>query len=438
MALLLSSPPSLLTKNPNTQTLPFFPKPHSLSFSLLPKLPILSSLRFHSTFFEPLSASSTDDYVTGDSPSEITDEWGEKSAPEIEPPPSKLPDADPPGDEDEWGGGVEVGAVEPPSSSKLRGDSTSEITDEWGEKSAPEIEPPPSKLPDADPPGDEDEWGGGDAVGAAVAAGDVGRGERGEAEIEPPSSSKLPDAGVNGSAAAAAVEEEDDEVAGLKRRLVDMVYGTDFGFRASTETRAEVLELVTRLEASNPTPAPTGAAEILDGNWVLVYATFSELLPLLAAGTTPLLKVKSICQAINTSSLTIENSTNLSSPFATFSFSASATFEIRTPTTIQVEFKEGSLQPPAIKSTIDLPKKVDILGQQIDLSPVQQSLNPLQEAVASIARAISGQPPLKIPIPGGREKSWLLITYLDKDFRISRGDGGLFVLAKEGSPLLDQ
>lgn len=111
-------------------------------------------------------------------------------------------------------------------------------------------------------------------------------------------------------------------------------------------------------------------------------------------------------------------------------------------TTLQVEFKEGSLQPPAIKSTIDLPKKVDILGQQIDLSPVggivQQSLNPLQEAVASIARAISGQPPLKIPIPSGRDKSWLLITYLDKDFRISRGDGGLFVLAKEGSPLLDQ
>ncbi|KAE9445402.1 hypothetical protein C3L33_22700, partial [Rhododendron williamsianum] len=294
---------------------------------------------------EPLSASSTDDYVTGDSPPEITDEWGEKSAPEIEPPPIHP--------------GTRTSGAE-------------------GSQSGRE------------------------------------------------------------NAAAAAVEEEDDEVAGLKRRLVDMVYGTDFGFRASTETRAEVLELVTRLEASNPTLVPTGAAETLDGNWVLVYTAFSELLPLLAAGTTPLLKVKSICQAINSSSLTIENSTNLSSPFATFSFSASATFEIRSRTTIQVEFKEGSLQPLEIKSTIDLPKKVDIAGQQIDLSPVQQSLNPLQEAVASIAHAISGQPPLKIPIPRGREKSWLLITYLDKDFWISRGDGGLFVLAKEGSPLLDQ
>lgn len=261
-----------------------------------------------------------------------------------------------------------------------------------------------SRFPDADPPKGEDDFGG---------------------------------VGVNGSAVEAAAEEK-DEMEGLKRRLVDMVYGTDFGFRASTKTRAEVLELVTQLEALNPTPAPTEAPEILDGNWVLVYTAFSELLPLLVAGTTPLLKVKTICQAINTSNRTIENTTNLSSPFATFSFSASATFEVRTPTTVQVEFKEGSVQPPEIKSIVDLPNKVDIFGQQIDLSPVLQSLNPLQEAVASIARAISGQPPLKIPIPSGREKSWLLTSYLDKDFRISRGDGGLFVLAKEGSPFLNQ
>lgn len=87
---------------------------------------------------------------------------------------------------------------------------------------------------------------------------------------------------------------------------------------------------------------------------------------------------------------------------------------------------------------VDLPGEVDIFGQKISLSPLQQTLNPIQEAVANISQAISGQPPLKLPIPGERTQSWLLITYLDKDFRISRGDGGLFVLAKEGSPLLYQ
>ena len=105
---------------------------------------------------------------------------------------------------------------------------------------------------------------------------------------------------------------------------------------------------------------------------------------------------------------------------------------------LQVEFKEGTLKPPEIKSSVNLPENLDIFGQTINLSPLQQPLGPLQEAVASIARVISGQPPFKVPIPGERTKSWLLITYLDKDLRISRGDGGLFVLAREGSPLLDQ
>lgn len=103
---------------------------------------------------------------------------------------------------------------------------------------------------------------------------------------------------------------------------------------------------------------------------------------------------------------------------------------------MQVEFKEGSFKPPEIKSRIDLPENVDIFGQKINLSPVQQSLGPLENAMAGIARTISGQPPLKVPIPGERSKSWLLTTYLDNDMRISRGDGGLFVLVKEGSSLV--
>ncbi|KAH7514946.1 hypothetical protein FEM48_Zijuj11G0144000 [Ziziphus jujuba var. spinosa] len=194
------------------------------------------------------------------------------------------------------------------------------------------------------------------------------------------------------------------------RALVDTVYGTELGFRAWLEVRAEVLELVNQLEATNPTLAPTQAPELLDGNWVLLYTAFSELLPLLAAGTTPLLKVDKITQAIDTSGLTIVNATTLSGPFATFTFSASASFEVRSPSRIQ----------------------------RINLSPLQQTLNPLQEAVGNISRVISGQPPLKLPIPGERTKSWLIRTYPDEDFHISRGDGGFLVLVKEGSPFLYQ
>ncbi|CAK9187299.1 unnamed protein product [Ilex paraguariensis] len=284
--------------------------------------------------------------------------------------------------------------------------SPSTFVDEWGEKAEPEAKPS-TKLSDSDPPKDEDEWGG---VGVESGNGSAG--------VE-----------VSGA---------DDKLWELKKALVDTVYDNDFGFRASLEVRAEALELVTQLEAANPTPAPTEAVEVLDGNWVLLYTAFSELLPLLAVGTIPLLKVERICQEINTGSLTIENSITLSSPVASFSFSASASFEVRSPSRIQVQFKEGTLKPPEIKSSVDLPESIDLFGQKINLSPARQVVNPLQDAVAGIARSISGQSPLKIPIPGERAASWLLVTYLDKDLRISRGDGGLFVLAKEGSPLLDQ
>ncbi|KAL6979899.1 hypothetical protein U1Q18_021555 [Sarracenia purpurea var. burkii] len=401
MALLASVPP-LLFKNPNPtpRFSPFrHPKTYSLPFRLLPNFttanPRFPTIRFYGASDDKFSGESSPDEDSA--PAGVVDEWGERAEPEVDPV-TKLSDTDPPKDEDEWGRG---GVGEPKG-----------VVDELGERAEPEFEPA-TKLSDSDPPKGEDELG-------RVGVGDGGYVMSG-----------------NGSATAATAT-ADDKLTELKRCLVDTVYGTDLGLRASAEVRAEVSELVNQLEAANPTPAPTEATEVLDGNWVLVYTAFSELLPLLAVGSTPLLKVERIGQTIDTSILTIENSTALSSPFATFSFSASATFEVRNPTRLQVEFKEGTLQPPELKSSIDLPENVNIFGQRINLSPVQQSLNPLQEAVANIARAISGQPPLKVPILGEQTKSWLLITYLDKDLRISRGDGGLFVLAKEGSPLLDR
>ena len=60
----------------------------------------------------------------------------------------------------------------------------------------------------------------------------------------------------NGTAAQVAEEDDNNKLADLKRCLVDTVYGTEFGFRAGAEVRAEVLELVNQLEALNPTPEP--------------------------------------------------------------------------------------------------------------------------------------------------------------------------------------
>uniref|UniRef100_A0A7N0UKC8 Plastid lipid-associated protein/fibrillin conserved domain-containing protein n=1 Tax=Kalanchoe fedtschenkoi TaxID=63787 RepID=A0A7N0UKC8_KALFE len=128
-------------------------------------------------------------------------------------------------------------------------DSKFNIVDEWGEKAEPEPESAYTNFTDRDPVKDEDEWG----------ADDFGNGRVTEAVAE---SVK--------EVAESVKEVADERIGDLKRALVDTVYGTNLGFGANVEVRAEVLELVSQLEAANPTPAPVEAAELLGGNWVLV------------------------------------------------------------------------------------------------------------------------------------------------------------------------
>lgn len=65
------------------------------------------------------------------------------------------------------------------------------------------------------------------------------------------------------------VAELEPETEKLKKALVGSFYGTDRGLKATSETRAEIVELITQLEAKNPTPAPTDALTLLNGKWIL-------------------------------------------------------------------------------------------------------------------------------------------------------------------------
>nr|KAJ0191177.1 hypothetical protein LSAT_V11C800438830 [Lactuca sativa] len=67
-----------------------------------------------------------------------------------------------------------------------------------------------------------------------------------------------------------------------------------------------------------------------------LYTAFSELLPLLALGITPLLEVEKICQQISATTLTINNSITFSTLFATFTSISSANFEVRSTSRIQM------------------------------------------------------------------------------------------------------
>ncbi|KAJ4975415.1 hypothetical protein NE237_000521 [Protea cynaroides] len=230
---------------------------------------------------------------------------------------------------------------------------------------------------------------------------------------------------------------EPSEVDKLKKALVDSFYGTERGLSASSETRAEIVELITQLEALNPTPAPTEALTLLNGKWILAYTSFVGLFPLFSRGILPLVKVEEISQTIDSENFTVQNSVQFSGPLATTSFITNAKFEIRSPKRVQIKFDEGIIGTPKLTDSIETPESVDVLGQKIDLTPFRGLITPLQDTASSVVKTISSQPPLKIPISNTNAQSWLLTTYLDDELRISRGDGGsVFVLVKEGSSLL--
>ncbi|MQM02240.1 hypothetical protein Taro_035013 [Colocasia esculenta] len=248
------------------------------------------------------------------------------------------------------------------------------------------------------------------------------------------------------SGLAAAVAEEEPvpapaevEIGELKKQLKELLYGTNRGLRASSETRAEIVELITQLEARNPTPAPTEALSLLNGKWILTYTSFVGLFPLLASDRLPqLVKVEEISQTIDSEAFTVQNSVRFAGPLATTSLTTNAKFDVRSPKRVQIKFEEGIIGTPQLTDSIVIPEKVDFLGRSIDLSPFKGVITPIQDAASSVAKTISGQPPLKIPITSTNAQSWLLTTYLDSELRISRGDGSsVFVLIKEGSALLD-
>ncbi|XVF26114.1 hypothetical protein REPUB_Repub13aG0272000 [Reevesia pubescens] len=227
------------------------------------------------------------------------------------------------------------------------------------------------------------------------------------------------------------------EIESLKKALVDSFYGTDRGLKASSETRAEIVELITQLEAKNPTPAPTEALPLLNGKWILAYTSFPGLFPLLSRGQLPLVKVEEISQTIDAESLTVQNSVQFSGPLASSSISTNAKFEVRSPKRVQIKFLEGIIGTPQLTDSIVLPENVEFLGQKIDLTPIKGLLTSVQDTASSVAKTISNRPPLKIPLSNSNAGSWLLTTYFDEDLRISRGDAGsVFVLIKEGSALL--
>lgn len=229
-----------------------------------------------------------------------------------------------------------------------------------------------------------------------------------------------------------------ETVGSLKSTLLDALFGTERGLTAKGETKAKINEVITQLEAQNPTPSPTGAVELLTGSWKLVYTSNSELIAALALSRLPFVTIGDITQKIDGPALTAENRVQISVPFSRTAFSTTASLEVRSPSRLQVKFEQGIIHTPELLEDIDIPSTISVMGQTIDVSNVAAALKPLQssvrDVVAQLGSLISQQPDLKIPIAGERTQTWLLTTFLDKDTRIMRGDrGSVYVLVKDVS-----
>lgn len=232
---------------------------------------------------------------------------------------------------------------------------------------------------------------------------------------------------------------EEMSIEDIKLVLLDSFWGTERGLNASSDTRAEINELITQLEARNPTPMPNEAQDKLSGTWKLAYTSNSELIGLLALGRLPLVTVGDITQMVDGTKMSVENKVQLSWPLAKTSLAASADFEVRSPKLLQIEFKRGQIATPELISDLHLPSSLEVMGQTVDLSPLATAFAPLEQPLNSLVSAaaslLSGLPDLKFPIPknaNGKTSTWLLNTYLDTDLRITRGDlGSVFVMVKE-------
>jgi len=192
----------------------------------------------------------------------------------------------------------------------------------------------------------------------------------------------------------------------LKTDLIAMLADKNRGLRANRAEQQSILTAVAAVEITNPTPLPLAAPDLLGGDWRLLYTTSSGLLNL---GRLPLAQLGQIYQCIRPATSSVYNIAEIQSlPYLSSLVSVVAKFQPIADRRVQVNF---------VRSIIGL-----------------QSLLGYQSPAAFIDRISSPQPLLAIDLPINRpnRESWLDITYLDEDLRISRGNqGSIFVLTKD-------
>jgi len=190
-----------------------------------------------------------------------------------------------------------------------------------------------------------------------------------------------------------------------KAALLEAIAGRNCGLLATETEKQAILAATAILEERNPTPRPTEALELLDGNWRLLYTTSQSLL---GFDRLPLLKLGQIYQYIHAKQARVYNIAEIYGlPFLEGLVSVTASFVPTSERRVQVKFE---------RSIIGLQR---LIGYQ--------SVSHFVEQIEAGQRFIA----LDWPLDSQEQQGWLDITYLDEDLRIGRGnEGSLFILSK--------
>ncbi|HEY9749298.1 MAG TPA: PAP/fibrillin family protein [Allocoleopsis sp.] len=190
-----------------------------------------------------------------------------------------------------------------------------------------------------------------------------------------------------------------------KAELLEAIAGKNRGLLATERDQLAILAAIAQLEDRNPTPRPTEASDLLDGNWRLLYTTSRGLLNI---DQFPLLKLGQIYQLIHASEGKIYNLAEVHGlPFLEGLVSVAARFEAVSERRVEVKFE---------RAVLGLQR---LIGYQWPSQFVQR----LEAGEKFLA--------IDFSIAGREQQGWLDITYLDADLRIGRGnEGSVFVLTK--------
>lgn len=190
-----------------------------------------------------------------------------------------------------------------------------------------------------------------------------------------------------------------------KSTLIEAIAGKNRGLLATESEKQAILIAIASLEERNPTPRPVEAAELLEGDWRLLYTTSSGLLNI---DRFPLLKLGQIYQSIRVKTSSVYNIAEIYGlPYLEGLVSVAAQFEPLSERRVQVKFQ---------RSILGLQRLISYQSPASFIAQIEQS----QKFTA-----------LDFALDSREQQGWLDITYLDRDLRIGRGnEGSVFVLTK--------